>query len=490
VSPRHAVAVIAIAALPLLVASVMAKSLVGGSLVDSVPYVSDEIAYWTQIAAFDETGFGGGYTTVDERPARAAFTHFGPEGPGFPVLYGLVAKVVGWGYASGPVFGAVAFLAGACAWLLIARPGRVQAALVLGTFWPVVLAAPNTMQEPLHFAIGCALAALIGTSLGEQAPSRARLWTTWGLLAVAALVRPTWALVAVGFAWQRSRRNGSTLGVWGLVAGVVICLGLYAVLAWMSAPYPRATSGLDLINRGPVGAVTAVLSALGNWRRWLFGDAEPLERFFRFEVLVVAVLATASALRGGDAAGRRLMGTMAASMWILIAANLALENVGSWQDYRATAPALLMTLLAATTIRARWVWAVVAAHVLVTPQAIATFRDFHEPRWEREGRVDAIDRFAASIRPHVRFDPALSGWGNTLLVSVARYDFPLMGVPPGIGLSVTFDWAGVPAPAKSRYVLLGPDEIAAATARFRLRKLADTPLGTLYENEDWTRAGS
>jgi hypothetical protein len=488
VTPRHAVAVIAIAALPLLVASALARGLLGGSLVDSVPYVSDEIAYWTQIAAFDATGFGGGYTTVDERPARAAFTHFGPEGPGFPVVYGLAAKVVGWRYASGPVFGAVAFFAGACAWLLLARPRLIGAALVLGTFWPVVLAAPNTMQEPLHFAIGCALAALVGATLRDEAPSRARVWTTWGLLATAALVRPTWALVAVGFAWQRSRRSGSKWGAWGVVAGVAICLGLYAALAWMSAPYPRATSGLDLINRGPVGAVTAVLTALGHWRRWLFGDAEPLERFFRFEVLVVALLATASALRGVDGTARRVMATMAASMWILIAANLALENVGAWQDYRATAPVLLMTLLAATAIRARWAWAVVAAHLVVTPQAIATFRDFHEPRWEHGSRVDAIDRFGASIRPHVRFDPALTGWGNTLLVSVARYDYPLMGVPPGIGLSVTFDWGGVPSPPRSRYVLLGPDEIAAAATRIRLRKLADTPMGGLYENEDWTRA--
>jgi hypothetical protein len=181
------------------------------------------------------------------------------------------------------------------------------------------------------------------------------------------------------------------------------------------------------------------------------------------------------------------MAVMAVTLWITIAANLALRNVGSWQDYRASTPLLLMAVLAAVAARERWSWAVIAAHLAVTPHAVATFKDFHEPRWARADPVAAIEQFAASVRGQVRFDPALSGWGNTLLIGVDRYDYPLLGTPRGIGLSVTFDWADLPLPAKSRYLLLAEGDLPAVSGRMRLRALADTPMGTLYENEDWAR---
>lgn len=484
---RRAATVALLAPLPIVVSFALARLLLGGSLLTAVPYVSDEVAYWTQVAAFDVAGFNGGYTTVDEQPARAAFSRFGPQGPAFPLLYGGIARLAGWQYGSAPIFSAVAFVLGAAAWLVLAQPERLRGALALATFWPVVLAAPNTMQEPLHFAIGAALAGLIPTVLRDGGASRARLVAVWTLVAAAALVRPAWALVAIGLGWQRARRRGESIGFAGLAAGIAAAAVLYLVFTFVAAPYRGNTLGLNVLNQGIVQGGLVLLGRLAGAGDWLFGEAEPLERFYRFELLAVAMLTAVSAARARDITTRRIMAVMAVTLWITIAANLALRNVGSWQDYRASTPLLLMAVLAAVAARERWSWAVIAAHLAVTPLAVATFKDFHEPRWARADPVAAIEQFAASVRGQVRFDPALSGWGNTLLIGVDRYDYPLLGTPRGIGLSVTFDWADLPLPAKSRYLLLAEGDLPAVSGRMRLRALADTPMGTLYENEDWAR---
>jgi hypothetical protein len=484
---RRGAAIVLIASLPIVVATLFARVFLDASPATAIPYLSDEVAYWTQIAAFQVAGFHGGYTTVDERPARAGFSHFGPHGPAFAMLYGTIARVTGWQYHSGPIFGAVAFVLGAAAWIAIAKPARLRAALILATFWPIVIAAPNTMQEPLHFSIGALLAALIAAVLGDAAVPRGRVWLTWGVLAVAALIRPTWALLPVGLAWQLARRRGAPTGA-GLASGVAIAGVLYFAFTFLAAPYRGSTLGVELVGGGAVQGAVTLLRGFGTAGELLFGDdVEPLERFYRFEVLAVAMIATLSAVRGRDAATRRVMAVMASTLWITIAANLALQNTGSWRDYRATTPTLLMTVLAAAATRERWSWGVVAAHLAVAPLAVATFTDIQGERWGRPAPAAAIERFAASLAGQVRYDPALSGWGNTLLISIDSYDYALMGVPRGMGLSVRFDWEDVRAPPRSRYLVLAEPEVAVVSGRIRLRKLADTPLGALYENPDWER---
>lgn len=484
---RRAATIALLASLPILVSFALARLLLDGTIATAIPYVSDEIAYWTQVATFQVAGFDGGYTTVDEQPARAAFSRFGPQGPAFAMLYGSIARVAGWHYSSAPIFGAVAFVLGAAVWLGFAQPERLRAALALATFWPVVLAAPNTMQEPLHFAVGAALAGLLPAVLVEGGAFRKRVAIVWALIVVAALVRPVWAIVAIGLGWQLARRRPHSTGVFGLAFGVSVATVLYLVFTFVAAPYRGNRLGLNLLDQGMVAAGLVFLQGLASGGSWLFGDAEPLERFYRAELLAVAAFTVLSAVRGRDGTTRRLMAVIAVTLWITIAANLALRNVGSWQDYRTSTPLLLMAVLAGVATRERWSWAVIAAHLAITPLAVSTFRDFQEPRWARPNPVAAVERFAVALRGQVRFDPALSGWGNTLLIGVDRYDYPLLGAPPGIGLSVTFDWADLPMPAKSRYLLLAEGDLPAVTGRMRLRKLADTPMGMLYENEDWMR---
>src|SRR5215510_2407344 len=93
-----------VAALPAIVTIALVAVLVKATLLDYFPKDSDELAYHQEIAAFARAGFGGGYFTILEQPASLAFSHFGPHGPAFPLLYGSVGRVIGWTRQSGPIF--------------------------------------------------------------------------------------------------------------------------------------------------------------------------------------------------------------------------------------------------------------------------------------------------------------------------------------------------------------------------------------------------
>ena len=49
---RRGAAIVLIASLPILVAALFARAFLDGSPATAIPYLSDEVAYWTQIAAF------------------------------------------------------------------------------------------------------------------------------------------------------------------------------------------------------------------------------------------------------------------------------------------------------------------------------------------------------------------------------------------------------------------------------------------------------
>ena len=60
------------------------------------PVLSDEVSYWHEALTFAYTGLRGGYYTLEEVTNPSGFTPFGAHGPGFVMLYGLVAKMFEW----------------------------------------------------------------------------------------------------------------------------------------------------------------------------------------------------------------------------------------------------------------------------------------------------------------------------------------------------------------------------------------------------------
>jgi hypothetical protein len=482
-----------IALLPLVVAFAISRTLFDASVQQALPLINDEVAYWNQIATFTARSFSGGYITVDERPSRVGWSHFGPHGPAFAVLYGLPAKVFGWGYSSGPVFGAIAFCLAAMTFIVLTRPPRLLIAALLASYWPLVVVLPSTMQEPLHFAIGCGLAALLFRVLSDEddaTPARSLAAVVFAL-GLASLVRPVWALLGITLGWYAGKRWGRWPGVFGLAAGVAFMGVCYAVFMSLASPFPTGNGSpqvADLL-RDPRDAVRRVIrrTTVESPEDWLFKEAAPLERLVRAELVAIAIVTCVLSLRRKMPDGvRRVDRFVATSIGLLIAAVLALGNIGSWQDFRATTPLLLTLLLLCALTRPRLTWIAVAVHVIAVPIAVSGFERLHDTRFS-QARRDAVDEFARRTHPFITYDPTVSPWGNTLLVHADRYQAPLMALPPGVGASSVVYWDRVELPLRSRYVLLSASELEKLGARVHLRRLADTSIGQLFENLDWQR---
>jgi hypothetical protein len=76
---------------PVAVTSILLATKLNATLLDCRPHDgvmgrSDEMHYWHEINCFKHVGLDGGYFVVNERPARATWTHYGPHGPGFPAI--------------------------------------------------------------------------------------------------------------------------------------------------------------------------------------------------------------------------------------------------------------------------------------------------------------------------------------------------------------------------------------------------------------------
>jgi hypothetical protein len=252
----HSLLVLAFLLTPATVTSLVLARQLNATLLDCKPNYgvmgrSDEMHYWEEIHCFQHVGFGGGYFVVNERPAPASWTHFGPHGPAFPVVYGSLARVFGWRLESGPCFNIGFLMLGSAAWLWFVRPTTQQlltAILLTMSFWPSILFIPAMLQESFHCAVAFALAGLAHRSINHNDP---RVWSFVVLVALVSLMRVTWALLLIP--WALLAMSGmnklARIAVFSLVPALFLLWGNIA------SPYPNILDGLSwLIRVSPASA--------------------------------------------------------------------------------------------------------------------------------------------------------------------------------------------------------------------------------------------
>ena len=155
-------------------------------------------------------------------------------------------------------------------------------------------------------------------------------------------------------------------------------------------------------------------------------------------------------------------------------------EVESWRDFRVLAPHLLVALLvlAANARWERWLW---GATLVLLPVYYQGFVAFHADRFTADPR--AIGGMHEATEAAMPFVPGAPPWTNTLTVHSDLLQFPLLGLPRGIGVSYVFDWSNLVPPVRSRYLLLRPSDEEQVSSKARLVPIATTPLGTLYRND-------
>jgi hypothetical protein len=168
----------------------------------------------------------------------------------------------------------------------------------------------------------------------------------------------------------------------------------------------------------------------------------------------------------------------------------AFYDVFDWRDYRVVAPHLLLSLLVLVGVGARqWLGGYAVVAVLVGLLVPAQFARFHGQRVTIDR--EEIAAFSQEFGAVVALEKDVPGWDNTVLLDIDRLGSPLViGLPPGIGASPIYEREVGIFPARSKYVLLTPDEAVRFSAPPSLRKIATTRLGDLYVQDSPLRNGA
>jgi hypothetical protein len=456
------------------------------------PLINDEVAYWHQASTFSHAGFSGGYYTLNEVTNPSGFTPFGPHGPGFVVLYGLIGAITGWHRHSAVVVNLIAL--GLTGWfwatgtrLTLARLWLSAGCLV--TFWPVLYWAPTAMQEPFHHAAAIVMAALFVRALSAPASKTIAL-TGFIILCVLAITRPTWIILmplwTVAIQRDASPRR-LAMSIAGCLAAAAAILFVYSRI---TAPFSTGFFFLKVMSLS-VGFQSVVENLIFNVNRTLtLSEYQPLEILLRLQYWSFLLVALAlAALRAWKRLEWRspaalLPAVAAATMLTALGLMLGLYILTNQAEFRILSAFLLFGVLMMLATPGRAPALIVTLLILSNVVTAGTFRDEldagHRDHfvWDRRG----VSQLGHALEGHVVYQPNQPRWCNTLLVS--QYPPHLIAVPGGVGLSVAREPDSIAMPPRSRFLLLDAPSLAEFTAPLSTKALATLPYGTLYENLD------
>jgi hypothetical protein len=468
----------------------------GYSFADYAPaWPNDEVFYYHQVLTFVKHGFSGGYYSMLEQPAPASFIHFGPHGPLFPVLQGMLGKVFGWGYASGPLYNIVFFTLGLGAFLWLVRPKPWTTLLLcmcVLTFWPFYWFTPTNLQESLHSAFAMAFAGGFHLLLEDKPLARRRSFRVSFvvLLCVASLTRISWALLMPPLVFLIMKRGSwrRLLAIAAVSAASV--LALMYVVRWLCAPY-RLYATAFLMNK--VIAGEAAWQTIANHAREnlvalgaLGFKATPLDLPTVVQVvplvLVMGVMAVAQRVRKQPVRDELFHGY---NLLAIVGTTIPFYFIGNGGASRVFSIQLLLTtfmLVASERPRLMAVaGALAVANLMVAPSCWAALAEYHKPHFTSKA---AITRFHDQVRGEMVFLPNSNAWCNTVLLS-NPYPPQHAGIPAGIGFGYFLDPSQMTGPIKSRYVIALPAQVMAL--RFNYKLAAQLPGyggAALYLNQD------
>jgi hypothetical protein len=454
------------------------------------PVLSDEVTYWHQAMTFARAGFQGGYYTLGETLNPSGFTPFGPHGPGFVVLYGVVGAAFGWYRHSVVALNLIAIAAAAWTWAAVAQPSVSRlwlAAALMATFWQVVFWVPTGMQESFHHAGAIAMAGLFAHALA----SRVRTWTVaagWLALAMMSFIRPSWIVLMPLWAIVTSRTAGTTRMLASVAGSLLLAAIVVAAYGRSVAPFSTGFFFLKALDPS-IGLRPIVENLAFNIRRTgTFTEYDPLEILHRVQywafVAATGGIAAVMVWRKTDWRARPTIHFIVAASAVSLALvlMLLLYTLTNWAEHRVLSAFLLFGALIVLAAPGRVSVALVIALILSNVTTTTVFMRVFEAKrqeqfvWDRRG-VYALEE---ALTGHLVYRADQPRWCNTLLTG--QHPPYLIAVPAGIGISVVREPDQMAVPPRSQYLLLDESALRSFSRPLRVRPLATLPYGTLYLN--------
>jgi hypothetical protein len=492
--------------LPLLVGVGLFRVLMNANLSATTPTWSDEIYYWHQAYTFREVGFQGGYYTVNEQPAPAAFTRYYAWGAAVPLVYGIQGRLVGWSLHSIPLLNMLWFSASISLFLWLIQANRWQIILTASvsiTFVPFLLFSASSMLEIQQQSIAVLFAAVFFRMLNRTVPDKIAATRQWillmALMAIAIMLRPTWAILFVPLAMLAIRKPTLKTGMLAFIVGVVLFIFSGWLTQLMAAPDVKFVQSLLAVVRNfPLGSIPVLgLKVIDNIQNAVTGH--PIEIHNR--VMLFLLLGSLAVAWLSQRVRQKNIVTPQSGLsqpevlfhlyniGVILVFNLILYDTYDWRDYRVMTPHLLLSLLLLVACqRYRLLAVLLVAMSLILPLLPATYRS---PEWygnhANTGRQVAIRQWSDQFADIMVYQPhAKSPWCNTVLHTPYYLFVPietLLAIPPGIGISAVLDEASLVFPLKSRYVLLENAFYEQYADQLNLQPLLPVPNGMLSLNQ-------
>ena len=493
---------------PLSINFLVSKLFYGTSIFNFFPGNADEVKYWMEAAAFKTAGLHGGQFGTNHLYPRLDISHFGAQGPFFPILMGSFAKLIGWNLFTPPIVNLILLAATLGLFLLILKPNKKELLaswLLIASFPPLYIFISSLMQQVLHICFGIIIAALLIRMLKSE-DNHLNRWVFLLITAVflASLFRYTW--VAIYFlvliaAWYKLDWKQ-----WLVVLALSISLAVVAFssAAWLWRPPVDVRLELGSAAQSGVGSgIYAIWKNIwGNLSNLLEHNKFPIQVFrLQFVLLTISsffFVITFLAKKRFIQPGNQQLSILIHSLNILglFLMNVALYYVRSWNDYRIWAPHLMLSLillLFSGPRREYWLVLFVGLLVFAAPGQILPLVDYGRGGGRDILSVEQdIEEFRMATQPYLTFDPALNKWCNT--IEIGKYGqtdqnmrAPLFGAPSGFGFMTTLNWEGVePQQIMAKYMLFDPvimeKDQPGLFEQLDLIFLTETSLGNLYLN--------
>lgn len=478
------------ACVPFILTFALVQGVLHASMANFLPVYSDEIDYWHETATFIRAGFEGGYYTINELPAKASFTPFGPHGPVIILFWGLIGKVLGWNYASPFLLNLVIITLALAIFFFLTRPGWSQLGW-MGAFllfcWPVLFFLPTGMEETINQAGGILFAALAFRFLRDQTINPWLAGVTLLLLIFFSSIRYTWIMMVPVFAIAAIKQLNWKKGGWiGLVCLGIILAGFYLISAQYS-PYPDSfTSSLayHLKRSLPEGIRFFGAHFQKNLRAFFPpGEIFHWETMVRFQMLLICIYLIFLLVAGRQKTDRRLIWVLLLALIPILVAQILFYEIRRLIDVRIFAPYLLFAvLLILLTHPKKWAWitgAVILGNAMLLPSMLNIYSSYHLDHFFTDPA--SIESTREQLAPYLQYQENAPHWCNTVTTTLDQKE--LLGIPAGIGISYVMEARSLVYPLEAKYMLFRNNSIAHSKP-VHLKKLAHLDIGILYLNLD------
>jgi hypothetical protein len=397
----------------------------------------------------------------------------------FPILYGLVGKVVGWHVYSGPLFNCGFLTLALFVFCLVHKPTALQAlvgAFFLMTYWPCYLYLISNSQDPIHLAAAVLFGTCFAALLAQQPITRTRIFHAafWVLLIYMSLMRISWA--AMIFPYIVLNRpllspRDLYLRILQAVIGMVILL---LAFRWLCAPYPGDDAAF-LMNKIVKPDITSIRYVLAHaWYNFkcfvtpslTYGSFWPGILVF-YEAVALGSIMVVIAILGAVSSWTRHRFRLSLpealfhsyNIWSMAVAMIFFYYVdrnGGWRMF--SIHFLMSAVMLIVSVTPRLYWLVIGAGIVNLSCVIPCLEHIENFTIYRFLGPQTTRSFASAIEGLIVYEEGADPWRNTILAD--RYPPCFAGLPPGIGVSIYSTPGEFPSSPKSKYLLVDVDQLA------------------------------